>query len=281
MNMQTTLDQKYGELTRMLSSYRRVIIALSGGLDSSFLLFAAKSTLGVDNTFAAIGVSDSLARSEYEFAADFARSIGLPESQIMAIETQELQNPEYANNPTNRCFFCKTELFNKLNELAKQVHVGVVCDGSNASDVGDHRPGMIAGKQHQVKSPLLEAGLTKEDIRMLAEKFDLSIWDKPQSACLASRIPYGSPVTAAKLKQIEAAEAYLKSLGFHQLRVRHHDQIARIELPLEDMQLIIGNSIRQKIVERFREIGFLFTTLDIAEFRSGSMNIMLKGEDHV
>lgn len=279
--MQMTLERKYDHLKEILSSYQRVVVALSGGLDSSFLLYAAVDALGAENVVAAIGVSDSLARSEYESARSFAQSVGLPESQIMAIATEELRNPDYVSNSPKRCFYCKTELFQKLNELAERTEAAVVCDGSNASDVGDHRPGITAAREQGVKSPLMEAGLTKDDLRALAKECDLAIWDKPQSACLASRIPYGSRVTSAKLQQIEAAEAYLRSLGFRQLRVRHHDQIARIELPLEDMERVVRDGCREKIVGRLRELGFLFVTLDIAGFQSGSMNIMLKGEDHV
>ena len=151
---------------------------------------------------------------------------------------------------------------------------------ANASDIGDHRPGMTAAKEKKVKSPLLEAGLTKEEIRQLAKSFGLAVWDKPQSACLASRIPYGSQVTADKLKQIEQAEEFLRSLGFRQLQVRHHDTVARIELPREDMQKVLSNGTGDRIIERFREIGFFFTTIDLGGFKSGSMNVMLKGENH-
>lgn len=275
-----TLTTKFEQLKAILSSYQRVIVAFSGGLDSSFLLFAAVETLGKENTVAAIGVSESLAHSEYERACKFAGDLGLPENRIIRIATKELEDPAYVQNSPDRCFFCKSELFQRLNELAERSLHEVVCDGANASDIGDHRPGMTAAIEKKVKSPLLEAGLTKDEIRQLAKSLGLAIWDKPQSACLASRIPYGSQVTKDKLKQIEEAEEFLRSLGFRQLRVRHHDTVARIELPREDMQRVLSNGTGDRIVERFREIGFFFTTIDLGGFKSGSMNVMLKGENH-
>ncbi len=271
-------QEKYRRLQTILSGFGRVIVALSGGLDSSFLLYAAVKSVGVENTLAAIGVSPSLALAELEYARAFAHDCGLPDSQIILINTEEIADLNYASNPPNRCYFCKSELFHKLNELAAQRSDEIICDGANASDIGDHRPGMKAAADNKVRSPLLEAGLDKEEIRALAKDFGLPVWDKPQSACLSSRIPYGSPVTVEKLQQIEAAEAYLKSLGFRQLRVRHHDQLARIELPVDEMIRIINNGIRDQITMKFRDLGFLFTTIDLAGFKSGSMNIMLKGD---
>lgn len=269
--------EKYQHLLALLRDCRRVIVALSGGLDSSFLLYAAVQANGAAPTLAAIGVSDSLAESERAFAADFARSLGLSAANIITIATREIEDDNYAANPPNRCYFCKSELYTRLNDLAAQREHEVVCDGANASDLGDHRPGMIAARERRVRSPLLEADLTKDEIRALAREFGLSVWDKPQSACLASRIPYGSAVTPEKLRQIDQAESFLRSLGFTQLRVRHHDQIARIELPVADMSRVINNGIREQINRRFHEIGFLFVTLDVAGFQSGSMNAMLKG----
>lgn len=271
-------QEKYRRLQTILTGYGRIIVALSGGLDSSFLLYAAVTSVGAENSLAAIGVSPSLARAELECARAFARDRGLPDSQILLINTEEIADPNYASNPANRCYFCKSELFHKLNELAVQRSHEIICDGANASDIGDHRPGMKAAAENKVRSPLLEAGLDKEEIRALAKDFGLAVWDKPQSACLSSRIPYGSPVTVEKLQQIEAAEAYLKSLGFRQLRVRHHDQLARIELPVDEMIRIISNGIRDQIAVKFRDLGFLFTTIDLTGFKSGSMNIMLKGD---
>ncbi len=275
--MSVTVQDKYQRLCALLQSYERIIVALSGGLDSSFLLHAVIASVGTVNTLAAIGVSPSLPQSELEYAMAFAHDRGLSESQIILIHTNEINNDDYAANPPNRCFFCKSELYRRLNHLAAEHRNAIVCDGANASDIGDHRPGMTAARENLVRSPLLEVDLNKDEIRLLAKESGLPVWDKPQSACLASRIPYGSPVTIEKLRQIESAESYLRSLGFRQLRVRHHDQLARIELPVEEMNRIIENGLREQITSRFRDLGFMFTTLDIAGFKSGSMNIMLKG----
>lgn len=276
--MSETLDRKYDALQNSLRDCRRVLVALSGGLDSSFLLFAALDTLGAKDSFAAIGDSASLARAELAAAKEFCASVGLAEDHLMLATTAELDNPDYRRNAGDRCFFCKQELYDKLNEIASELGEVVICDGANASDIGDHRPGMQAARKAQVRSPLLEAELNKDEIRELAKERNLKIWDKPQSACLASRIPYNSEVTAAKLSQVEQAEAYLRQLGFRQLRVRHHDKLARIELPAADLRRLVENGLREQVAARFKEIGFLFTTLDLAGFQSGSMNVMLKGD---
>lgn len=277
MSNAPTLD-KYHQLLALVADFKRVIVALSGGLDSSFLLYAAVKSIGAENTLAAIGVSPSLAGVELESAKSTALDLGLRGDQIILISTEEIADTNYNSNPPNRCYFCKSELYQKLSVLATERSHEIVCDGANASDIGDHRPGMKAAAERRVRSPLLEVGLTKDEIRELARGFGLSFWDKPQSACLSSRIPYGSPVTVEKLHQIEEAEAYLRSLGFRQLRVRHHDRLARIELPVEEMIRIIGNGTRDKIAAKFRDLGFLFTTIDLGGFKSGSMNILLKGD---
>jgi uncharacterized protein len=280
MNSEITQKiDKYSRLQQILADCNSVVIALSGGLDSSFLLYAAIQALGHDNVIAAIGISPALAKSEYEAAVAFAKHHGLSHSQIIELETDEIDNPDYSNNPPNRCYFCKAELYDKLSRLAVQRSDAVVCDGANASDVGDHRPGMQAASEQAVRSPLLEAELDKDEIRALAREFGLDIWDKPASACLASRIPYGSKVTREKLSQIEKAEEYLRSLGFRQLRVRHHGDLARIELESNDMHRIVANGLGAKIEEHFRGIGFTYTALDITGFRSGKMNRALKGEN--
>lgn len=269
---------KYSRLQDLLKECRSVVVALSGGLDSSFLLHAAIDTLGKDNVVAAIGVSPSLAKTEYDAAVTFARHLGLPAENIIELVTEEINDPNYSSNPANRCYFCKAELYNKLSKLAVERSDSVVCDGANASDVGDHRPGMQAAAERSVRSPLLEAGLDKDEIRRLAHGFGLEVWDKPASACLASRIPYGSKVTVDKLRQVEEAEAFLKSLGFRQLRVRHHGDLARIELESADMQRVVANGLGARIEAKFRKIGFNYTAMDIAGFRSGKMNRTLEGE---
>ncbi|MFH2054954.1 MAG: ATP-dependent sacrificial sulfur transferase LarE [bacterium] len=276
--MNDSLQRKYEALQQSLRECRKVLVALSGGLDSSFLLYAALDTLGPENTYAAIGDSASLARAELDAAKNFCTTVGLPEQHLILATTAELDNPAYRRNAGDRCFFCKQELYGKLRQIAAELGEVVICDGANASDVGDHRPGMRAAREAEVRSPLLEAELDKDQIRELAKDRNLKVWDKPQSACLASRIPYNSEVTSEKLSQVERAEAYLRTLGFTQLRVRHHDKLARIELPAADLSRLVANGLREQVAARFRELGFLFTTLDLAGFRSGSMNVMLKGE---
>jgi len=276
--MNTDLQNKYDKLRDIIAGMKTVIVAYSGGLDSAFLLYAAADTLGAENVTAITADSASIPRSELEAAKDFASSLGLSERHRI-IETAELDDPAYSANPTDRCFFCKQELFTRINDIARLADGETVLDGYNADDVSDFRPGRKAAEENSVRSPLFEAGLRKSEIRELAKHFGLSIWDKPQMACLASRIPYGSPVTKDKLLQIEQAETYLRELGFTQLRVRHHDKLARIELARDDLEKVMTNNIREKIMDRFRRLGFVWITVDLAGFRSGSMNEALDGSE--
>jgi len=276
--MNTDLQNKYDKLRDIIAGMKTVIVAYSGGLDSAFLLYAAADTLGAENVTAITADSASIPRSELEAAKDFASSLGLSERHRI-IETAELDDPAYSANPTDRCFFCKQELFTRINDIARLADGETVLDGYNADDVSDFRPGRKAAEENSVRSPLFEAGLRKSEIRELAKHFGLSIWDKPQMACLASRIPYGSPVTKDKLLQIEQAETYLRELGFTQLRVRHHDKLARIELARDDLEKVMTNNIREKIMDRFRRLGIGWITVDLAGFRSGSMNEALDGSE--
>jgi pyridinium-3,5-biscarboxylic acid mononucleotide sulfurtransferase len=276
--MNTELQNKYDKLREIISGFKSVIVAYSGGLDSAFLLYAAAETLGAGNVTAITADSASIPRSELEAAIKFASSLGLQDRHKI-IETAELYDPSYAANPTDRCFYCKQELFTRLNDIAKLANGEIVLDGYNADDVGDFRPGRKAAVENSVRSPLFEAGLRKSELRELAKYFELSIWDKPQMACLASRIPYGSQVTKAKLSQVEQAEAYLRELGFVQMRVRHHDKLARIELTVDDINKVITDNLRDRIMDKFRKLGFVWVTLDLAGFRSGSMNEALDGSE--
>ncbi len=265
---------KVKQLEAILREMDSVLIAYSGGTDSAFLLAVATETLGPDRVLAVTGVSESLAPYERSEAADVARQIGAPHLEV---KTHEIENENYASNPVNRCYYCKSELFTHLAAIARERGLAWVADGSNADDRGDHRPGMQAGHERGVRSPLQEAGLTKAEIRFFAKERGLPIWDKPAAPCLSSRIPYGQRVTVQKLYQIGQAELYLRQLGMRNVRVRHHDTIARIEVPRADMPRLLDNGVLDDLVRRFKELGFQFVTLDLQGFRSGSLNEALAG----
>jgi len=261
-------DPKVRTLIRLLEGYGRVIVAYSGGADSAFLLRAARDVLG-ENATGILGISESLDRNESEAARRVAREMGIP---IRTIETREYDNPEYRKNDAERCYHCKSELFSRVAAFAAAEGVAYVLDGSNFDDLGDYRPGMRARDEEGVKSPLQEAGLTKEEIRRHSRTLGVPTWDKPAAPCLSSRIPYGSEVTSEKLRQIEAAEAVLRALGFRELRVRHHDQVARIEIPPAEFVRLLDERVRQQALDGLRKAGFLYATLDLKGFRSGSLN---------
>lgn len=276
--MKQELLEKYRKLKEIISGFKTVLVAYSGGLDSAFLLYACVDALGPEAVTAVTADSASYPRSELKKSRQFAESLGLKDNHRI-IKTREIEDPSYVANPLDRCFFCKQELYGRLTDTTVFEGAEAVFDGFNAEDVGDFRPGRKAAEKYEIRSPLFEAGLGKQEISELAKHFGLSIWDKPQSACLASRIPYGSPVTKEKLEQIELAEEFLRDLGFGQLRVRHHDKLARIELPREDIDNVLTDDLREKIYARFRELGFVWVTLDLAGFRSGSMNEDLDRSD--
>lgn len=270
----TEARAKVEKLEAILREMGSVLIAYSGGTDSAYLLAVATETLGPDHVLAVTGVSESLAPYERSDAADVARQIGAPHLEV---KTHEIENENYASNPVNRCYYCKSELFTHLAVVARERGLAWVADGSNADDRGDHRPGMQAGHERGVRSPLQEAGLTKAEIRFFAKERGLPIWDKPAAPCLSSRIPYGQRVTVQKLHQIGQAELYLRQLGLRNVRVRHHDTIARIEVPRADMPRLLEEGVADDLVRRFKEIGFQFVTLDLQGFRSGSLNEALVG----
>jgi uncharacterized protein len=248
------------------------VIAYSGGVDSTFVAAVARDVLG-ERALAVTGVSPSVPPSEVEEAKALARGIGIAHELI---DTREMDNPEYVANGPARCFHCKDELYGRLTQIAGARGFACVIDGCNLDDTGDFRPGRRAAAGHGVRSPLVEAGLTKDDIRALSQERGLPTWDKPAMACLSSRIPYGSPVTVEALDQIEEAEMFLRSLGLRQLRVRHHGSIARIELDESGMAVLMRGGRRQAVVAKFKELGFSYVALDLAGFRSGSMNEVLK-----
>jgi uncharacterized protein len=253
----------------------RVLIAYSGGVDSAYLAWAAHQALG-DNMLAVIADSPSLARTQLADAVAFAREQTIP---LEVIPTSELDRPEYVRNDAQRCFFCKDELFTLMEELRQARGFDVIAYGVNVDDQGDFRPGQKAASAHHVAAPLLDAGLTKEEIRALARTAGLRIWDKPASACLSSRIEYGRPVTREALDAVEKGEDALRELGFRQFRVRHHGEIVRIEIAREELERALDAAMAVEFTRIFKALGFKFVTLDLEGFRSGSMNALLPADE--
>ena len=264
--MNPELNDKLATLRQIVRSCNSALVAYSGGVDSALVMVIAHQELS-DRALACIGVSPSYPTREMRSAIDLAEQLGVP---YRLIDTEEHLDPSYAANPVDRCYFCKTELHDRLQAVAKAEGWLAVLDGNNASDVGDFRPGMTAAREHNVRSPLLDAGISKDEVRELARQLDLPVWDKPAMACLSSRVPHGTAITPALLRQIEAAEDCLVALGFEQFRVRHHDEIARIELPLAD--LARAASLHREITASVLAAGYRYVTLDLAGFRSGSLN---------
>ena len=247
-----------------------VVVAFSAGVDSSLLLALAAQTIGAQKVLAAIGVSPSLPRRELEAGRQLARQLGV---ELAEVRTGEMDDPAYTANPADRCFYCKKDLFTRLGALAGERGLAAVVSGANADDAGDFRPGLKAGKALGVRNPLMEAGLTKADVRAASRAMGLPTWDKPAMACLASRLPYGEAVTVEKLGRVEQAEDALRELGLRQVRVRDHQTVARIEAPLEDLDKVLCS--RQEIVARLKRLGYQYVSLDLQGFRSGSMNEVL------
>jgi pyridinium-3,5-biscarboxylic acid mononucleotide sulfurtransferase len=266
--VQDVAHQKLAKLEDLLREMGEAIVAFSGGVDSSFLLWAAHRVLG-DRVLAVTGRSESVASGQIEEASQLAKDLGV---RHIILDTEELQNPLYVQNPTNRCYHCKTELFTKLEAFAAHEHMGWIVEGSNLDDLRDYRPGMQAATEHGVRSPLREAELTKADIRALSKEAGLPTWDKPAMPCLASRIPYGMLVSPEKLTMIDRSEAYLRSLGFRDLRVRHHGPMARLELPPSDFPKLLEGNTAAEIARTLKAYGFKVVTLDLQGFRSGSLN---------
>lgn len=271
--------EKIDNLRELLRSYGSCLVAYSGGVDSVFLAYVARDVLG-QRALAVIADSPSLPRREFEEAIAIARRFDIP---LRVVKTQEFSNPEYVANPSNRCYFCKQELFTELEPLARAEGLAVIAYGENASDTGDFRPGAKAAAQFQVRAPLKEAGLTKAEIRELSARFGLPTADKPQMACLSSRVPYGETVHPEKLRMIEAAENVLRDLGFHDVRVRHHElaatapgeripALARIELGPSELPRFLANEAFGNVADAVRKIGYAHVTLDLQGYRRGSLN---------
>ena len=263
-----TLHQKYQNLKTVFENMSGVAVAFSGGVDSTLVLAVAHSVLGV-KVLAVTGRSDSLAEREYEAARSLSRQLGIEHREVA---TREMDSPQYTQNPINRCFYCKFELYTHLKELPEVRRGWAIANGTNADDLGDYRPGLEAAEQAGVVSPLVEAGFTKQDVRDLAQHLNLPNWDKPAMPCLSSRIPYGQEVTPEKLRRIEQAEKVLVDMGFRQVRVRHKNSRACIEVPREDLPRLRDPECRDRIEARLLEMGFATVEVDPRGFRSGSLN---------
>lgn len=268
------LNSKRDQLLSLLGSYGRVAVAFSAGVDSTVVAQAAQLACGA-NAVAVTANSLSLAEGELDEARELARIIGI---RHVIVQTDEFLNPDYLRNAGDRCYHCKTELYSHIGDLTEQLGVDVIVNGANLDDQGDYRPGMQAATEHAVRSPLIEAGFTKTDVRDLAREWSLPVWDKPASPCLSSRIAYGLEVTPERVRRVDLAEQFLKQLlNLRELRVRHeaHD-LARIEVPNEALIRVLDPSIKVEIITRLHSLGFKYVTIDLEGFRSGSLNAVLK-----
>jgi uncharacterized protein len=267
-----SIETKYNKLLVMLKEMDRVIIAFSGGVDSTFLLKAA-SVAKLKDILAVTGISDSLPEEELSFTKEITSSMGI---KHMTIETDEINNDNYTANSPDRCYYCKKELFSRLKDIAAEGTYDYILDGTNADDSKDWRPGRRAAKEEEVQSPLHDAGLTKNDIRALSKTLELATWNKPATPCLASRFPYGQKITAESLNRVHNAETFIRALGIKEFRVRSHAGLARIEVHVRDFPIIMNDASRIEIVNYLKSLGFQHITIDLQGFRTGSSNECLE-----
>jgi len=270
--MDKSVEEKFARLKEIFLSMGKVVVAYSGGVDSTLLLRAAKESLGEEHVLAVTALSPLYPDRELAGAKRMVQEMGV---KHILIESNELEINGFSKNPSNRCYFCKKELFEEMQNLARKEAISFVVEGSTLDDEKDHRPGRRAIQELGIRSPLQEARFTKEDVRELSRTLGLPTWDKPSFACLASRFPYGEEITPEGLRMVDEAEDFLFSLGFKQVRVRHYQSLARIEVYPEEMSRLMNGSLREKVVNRLKKIGYRYVTLDLQGFRSGSMNEVL------
>jgi len=269
MTTTVTLDEKMARVRQSLGRHRRVLVAFSGGVDSTLLLKIAVDVLGVDNVLAVTADNAAVPSGEVDEARELARQIG---ASHRVIETHELDDARYVKNPPDRCYYCRLDLFRRLRDMAERRDYDAVLTGANADDLGDWRPGLQAATEYGMGSPMADAGLTKSDIRQLSQAAGLPTHDKPANPCLATRIAYGIPITTETLARVDRAEAILRQYGLRQFRVRHHGELARLELPADRIAEFAEPGRRAEVVEALRALGYKYVTLDMQGFRSGSMN---------
>ena len=269
------VEKKYGDLRAILNEMGTVALGYSGGVDSTLLLKVAADVLGT-RALAMIGRSETYPTREFEEAVALAQQMG---ARYVVVTTEETDDLKFRENPPDRCYFCKTELFGKLEQIASQEGIHWIADGTITDDVGDFRPGMRARQEKNVRSPLLEAGFSKADVRELSKHLELPTWDKPAFACLSSRFPYGTGITKENLTRVDSAETFLRDAGFRFFRVRFHDEkTARIEVGTQEIHRLLDDSLRERLVKHLKALGFLYVTLDLQGYRTGSMNEVLSEE---
>ena len=266
------MKNKINELNALIKDCGKVLVAYSGGIDSSFVLKLCVEQVGKENVLAVTGASETFTEIELDNAADFAKSIGVEHA---VVTTREIDNPDFRSNPPLRCYHCKKEFYSKIAKLAKKRGFKYIFDGSNKDDLSDYRPGRKAAEELGIISPLIKFGLTKKEVRELSKKMGIKIWDKPSNPCLASRVPYGEEITEKKLEMIFKAEKFLKDNGFINVRVRHHGKLARIEVPEKEIIKLLKEPLKSAIIKEFTSIGFTWVSIDIKGYRTGSLNEIL------